>query len=465
MQQQKKESPKSPSSRSLAMQTLVQWAGSGKPVQGVINRIIHDSCLNNEDRQLAVMLVMGVLRGQEYLDIVISRFSKTKLGKMKPLTLVALRIGVLQLCCLERIPDSAAVNETVKALKKMRQPGWLCSFVNGTLRNIARNREKIPEPECAGPQNTPVLNHPAWLTERWQKHFSEEKMRAICQVNSLEPELCLQINPARTTREQIAALFAEQEITTTPGRYAPDSLLVHGQRGAVTNLSGFADGLFQVQDQAARLACSLLGPLKPQGRYLDGCAGLGGKTCALAALLPEEASLYAVEPEQRRFRLLQENLQRQQLDKQITVIQQELQAFTAAEDRIEDRLFDGILIDAPCSGTGVIRRHPDIRWNRLSEDFTGYQEKQLALLRTAAALVKPGGVLVYATCSLEPEENQQVVEQFLAAADAFELTDCRAFLPDSAAFLVNADGFFAPLPTEEIEGFFAARLERKSNMI
>ncbi|MCI5168595.1 MAG: hypothetical protein D3903_21505 [Candidatus Electrothrix sp. GM3_4] len=267
-------------SRSLALETLVQWAGSGKPMQGFINRIIHDADLKNEERQLAVLLVMGVLREQEYLDIIISRFSKTKLGKMKPLTLAALRIGVVQICRLERIPDSAAVNETVKSLKKMGQPGWLCSFVNGTLRNIARNKESIPGPENAGPEETPVLNHPAWLTARWRKHYGLEQMQAICQVNNSEPALCLQINRLRTDRETLAAQFAEQGITSTPGSFVPDSLILHEQRGAVTGLPGFADGLFQVQNQAARLACELLGPFKEQGRYLDGCAfDLGNNHC------------------------------------------------------------------------------------------------------------------------------------------------------------------------------------------
>lgn len=444
-------------SRSLALETLVQWAGTGKPVQGVINRVIHDSGLKNEERQLAVMLVLAVLREQEYLDLLISRFSKTKLGKMKPLTLAALRIGVVQLCRLERIPDSAAVNETVKSLKKMRQPGWLCSFVNGTLRNIARSKDRLPRPEEAGPGGTPVLNHPAWLIARWQEHFGPEQMREICRVNNLEPDLCLQINPARTNPDALKTQFIKHGMSgVTSGRFAPDSLILPEQRGAVTNLPGFAEGFFQIQDQAARLACDLLGPFKEQGRYLDGCAGLGGKTCILAALLPKDASLIAVEPDQRRYRLLQENLQRQGLSEKVETVQQDLQVFVADDDR----LFDGIFIDAPCSGTGVIRKHPDIRWNRQAEDLAGFQEQQLGLLRTAVTLLKPGGVLVYATCSLEPEENQEVVEQFLAANAAFILTDCRGFLPASAASLVDAQGCFAPLPTEEIEGFFAARLVR-----
>ncbi len=449
---------KGSTSRSLALETLVQWAGSNKPIQGVINRVIHESGLKNEERQLAVMLVMGVLREQEYLDIIISRFSKTKLRKMKPLTLAGLRIGVIQICFLERIPDSAAVNETVKALKKMRQPGWLCSFVNGTLRNIARSKDKLPKPEKAGPGDTPVLNHPDWLTQRWHKNFGAEQMQAICRVNNLESARCVQVNRSRISKEKLAAFFAEQEIHCTPGRYAPDSLILHEQRGAVTSLPGFTEGFFQVQDQAARLACELLGSLQKNGQYLDGCAGLGGKTCIIASLLPQDASLVAVEPDQRRYRLLQENLQRQGLTESVETVQGDLQGFVSGQER----LFDGIFIDAPCSGTGVIRKHPDIRWNRQAEDLAAFQEQQLELLRIAAAVLKPGGVLVYATCSLEPEENQEVVARFLAATDGFKLSDCRESLPASATPLVDEQGFFATLPTEEIEGFFAARLVRSS---
>lgn len=153
-------------SRGLAMACLTQWAGTGKPIQGFINPIIHDSGLKTVDRQLAVRLVMGVLRRQQYLDAIISRFAKTPMRKMKPLTLVALRIGVYQVCFLERIPDSAAVNETIKALKKFRQPGWLIKFVNGTLRTVAREKEALPEAAIAGLDNSPILDHPSWLTEQ-----------------------------------------------------------------------------------------------------------------------------------------------------------------------------------------------------------------------------------------------------------------------------------------------------------
>jgi len=436
--------------RRLALVCLTDWSGTGRPVQGFIDSIIHAADLSSEDRQLAVMLVMGVIRRQGVLDQIISRFSKTALPKMKPLTLAALRIGVFQLCFLARVPDAAAVNETVAALKKMRQPAWLLGFVNGLLRNIARHKEELPRPEDLGPE----INHPAWLAERWQRQFGREKMQEICQVNDAEPQLCLR--SLGVSRDELGQRLAEQGIRTVPGKYALDSLLVLDWRGPIAALPGFAQGLFQVQDQSAQLACLLLGPFQGQGRYLDACAGLGGKTCALAALLPAGALLTAVEPDARRVRLLQENLARQKMQERVDIFHGSLEEFAAAQPLP----FDSILLDAPCSGTGVIRRQPDIRWNRQPGDFAAYQAKQLGLLKTAASLLATGGVLIYATCSLEPEENQQTVAQFLAAQNDFFLSDCSDLLPSAAAGLLDAQGCFAPLPSQEMDGFFAAKLQR-----
>jgi 16S rRNA (cytosine967-C5)-methyltransferase len=444
-------------SRALAVTCLADWSGSGRPIRELLDPLLSDPRLKNADRQLTVMLVMGVLRRLQYLDIILARFSKTPLRKMKPLTLAALRVGIYQVCFLDRIPDSAAVNETVKVLKKKRQPGWLIRFVNGTLRAVVRQKDTLPPPESAGPDNTPVPEHPDWMYRRWQERFGPQRAAEICRINTSEPNLCLQVNTTRISTSELAALFEQAGLEAVPGRYAPDSLVLPGFRGPVTALPGFAEGLFQVQDQAAALAVTLCAPLVANGRYLDGCAGLGGKTSALARRLPAGASLTAVEPEQRRFGLLKENLARLQPDPSVAAVHATLAEFTATAPPP----FDGILIDAPCSGTGVIRRHPDIRWNRTPEDPARFQEIQLDLLRTAASLLRPGGFLVYATCSLEDEENHQVIDRFLAEQKAFTLADCRPLLPGETAGLVDDSGCFAPLPAEDIEGFFAARLTRK----
>ncbi len=453
-------SRKSPctSSRSAAITCLSQWAGSGRPVQGVVEKYIHQSSLKSEDRQLAVMLVMGSIRHQQYLDILLSRFSRTPLRKMKPLTLAALRVGVYQLCFLDRIPDSAAVNETIKALKKSRQPGWLLKFVNGTLRAISRQKQELPLPAHAGERGAAVLEHPDWLISRWQKRYGLEQMEAICRMNSLEPQLCLQANSMKTSREELVCQFSDAGIAVHKGAYCPDSLLLPEFRGAVSGVPGFKEGIFMVQDQAARLSCFLLSPLKKKGRYLDCCAGLGGKTCALASKLPVEATVTAIEPDPRRYSLLEQNLQWQGVEAKVLSHNQNLQSFA----RTSKQRFDGIFVDAPCSGTGVIRKHPDIRWNRTVDDLPAYQKLQKELLQIAATMLASEGVLVYATCSLEVEENEQVVDWFLEKHPEFTLTDCRDVLPSEAGDLVDNRGMFNCRPSEEIEGFFAARMVRKT---
>ncbi len=445
------------SSRSAAISCLAHWSGTGKPVQGFVEKYIHATPMKQEDRQLAVMLVHGVLRKQQSLDAILSRFSRTPLRKMKPLTLAALRIGVFQLCCLDRIPESAAVNETVKALKKARQPGWLLKFVNGTLRAIAREKPSLTQQGQTGDGGEAALDHPQWLTSRWQHRFGFSDMVDICRVNNLEPQLCLQNNPQKITSEKLAEKFSLSGIAVRPGTFCPDSLILPGYRGAIPRLPGFSEGLFQVQDQAARLSCYLMQPFVEDRQYVDACAGLGGKTCTLAALLPEGATIHAVEPDKRRCKLLGENLHRQGLESRVRVAPVDLQGFAAASPA----KFQAVFVDAPCSGTGVIRKHPDIRWNRSQDDLSTNQQLQNKLLVLAGKLVVPGGVVVYATCSLEQEENEQVVEQFLATHSEFSLSNCQDLLPASATSLVDENGMFNSIPSEEIEGFFAARMVRK----
>jgi len=231
-------------------------------------------------------------------------------------------------------------------------------------------------------------------------------------------------------------------------------------QGPVTAIPGFAEGLFQVQDEAAQLVSMLLGPLQTGWSYLDGCAGLGGKTSHLTQMLPTESRLTAVEPSSERTAKLRENLHRLRLDTTVTIVEGALAALLP--DNREK--FHGVLIDAPCSGLGVIRRHPDIRWSRNPADLLRYQEKQLDLLMDAARLVAVQGILVYATCSTEPEENDAVIKRFLETCPQFELSDCRDALPETCACLVDGLGFFRTLPDrKDLDGFFAARMIKMKN--
>ncbi|MDA8165032.1 MAG: 16S rRNA (cytosine(967)-C(5))-methyltransferase RsmB [Desulfobacteraceae bacterium] len=445
-----------PTVRAIAIELLSQWEETGEPLDSLLEPAAV-GLADLRDRQLLYALGYGAARWQGYLDWVIGRFSSHPLSKMKPRTRAALRLGILQLLVLSRIPAAAAINETVAALAAARQPKWLTGFVNGLLRNVARQAHELPTPWRQA-EELPLsarLSHPDWLLTRWQARYGLEKTIAIAAANNAPPPLCLRVNTARVAIPDFLEACRAKGLEAEPGGLAPAAERLPGYSGSVAGIPGYAEGWFMVQDEAAQLVPLLAGPFAA-GSYLDACAGLGGKTIQLAALLPADGPLVAVEPSLKRLEQLRENLVRLGLNDRVEVRPGELGGLTGGTER-----YRAILVDAPCSGLGVIRRHPDIRWNRRSEDLGRFQRKQLELLTEAATLLKPGGVLVYATCSIEPEENDQVVARFLASHPGFRLTDAREFLPPAAGVCVDQEGFLRTLPGEHgLDGFFAARLIR-----
>lgn len=413
------------------------------------------------DRAFAQSLVYTVLRQKQYLDFVIGRFAKHPLRKMKPRTVLTLEVGIAQLLFMDNIPKSAAVNSTIEVLKQMGQPRWLVGFANGLLRNVARERETLPAPEEATDKGEPIVNHPQWLFDKWSHRYGKSEALEICSVNNVEPGLTLRVNTQVISRDELKNRLIHEHFAVTECAASPIGLLFTESPGSVTALPGYEEGAFAVQDESAQLATMLLlgqiqgvdGDGKPK-RVLDACAGLGGKTMHLAQALPNSWHIVAVEPDRRRAALLEENFVRLHPELDLEVIPSTLEAFV----RRSPEPFDAILLDVPCSGTGVIRRKPDIRWSRKPDDLHTYADQQLALLSTAATLLKPGGRLVYATCSLEPEENEQVIARFLAQNSDFHCCNAREIVPEAAA-LVDAHGFFHPLPCKERDGFFAAVLE------
>lgn len=442
------------SSRLLALDVLCAWNDSGTPINAVFDRITSTNKVEPKDLQLANAMVLGILRQQQYLDHILATFAKHPLRKMKIRTLVALRLGIFQLLLLDRIPESAAVNETILAFKAVRQPKWLVNFVNGVLRNVARKKQSLPTPAQATIKGQSIPNHPDWLVKRWQQRFGQGKTAAICKTNNQQPGLTLRTNTGNISRNQLQALLTEADYQSHPGIFSPEALILPQARGTITELPGYEQGFFQVQDEAAQLASHLLSPQAGR-KYLDGCAGLGGKTGHLATMAADTTQITAIEPDKRRYQLLLKNLNRLG-HKQVLTWNMTLEQFA----RQNKDQFDGILLDAPCSGTGVIRRQPDIRWNRRAEDLAAYQKQQLQLLETAASLLAETGILVYATCSLEANENEEVVAAFLARHQQFTSDHAGEYLPENALQLVSKAGFFQPTPADGLDGFFAARLRR-----
>ncbi len=439
-------------SRLFAMETLLAWEKSLEPLDQVLESgAAEKGFIDPRDRQLVMAMVYGVVRWQGHLDATISGSSTHPLKKMKPLTLAGLRVGVYQLLFMDRIPESAAINETVQALKLAGQPKWLSGFVNGLLRTIAREKASLAAPDDAAA----VLSHPKWLVERWRKQFGTERTVRICAANNLLPPLVLRINTARVPLKEYLRLLRDNGIECERGRFAQEAVRLPVFRGSVADLPGYGDGFFQVQDEAAQLVCHLLAPFA-YGSYLDACAGLGGKALHLAQLLSKNARLVAIEPSEKRRVLLQDNFCR------LGYKASELYPGTLQQyaQQCQER-FKGILVDAPCSGLGVVRRQPDIRWSSSVEGLQRNQARQLELLATAAGLLEKEGVLVYATCSTDPLENDEVISAFMQEHPEFLLTPARDYLPHAAHSLVDSAGYLRTTPEQGLDGFFAARMIRK----
>jgi len=434
-------------SRRLALETLCAWQDSGRPVRPFLDRFCDRFGPGERDRRLALTLVQGVLRNMQGLDRVVDRQSSTPVQRLAPRVRMALRLGVFQLLCLDRVPESAAVNETVTAFKRGRRPGWQVGFVNGVLRGVARNRERL------APELAEAANHPDWMVRRWQERFGPSIARAICAAANRPSPLTLRINSRRCRRSVLLAEFSRQGIAARACRYSGDGVVLDGFSGSPAGLPGFAEGWFQVQGEAAQLVSGML-PLRMGGRYLDACAGLGGKTGHLAQRLPAGGRLLAVEPDPGRFSLLEENLVRLGLADLVQC------HCLALEDLDKGGPFDGILLDVPCSGTGITGRQPDIRWNRKPGEIDVCRRIQEDLLERAVSLLTEDGLLLYATCSLEKEENQDVVEAFLARHPDFSVVNARTLLPVEAGELVTEEGFFSPIPAQGLDGFFGACLRR-----
>ena len=414
---------------------------------------------DERDKALAAEIVAGTLRWQRALDHVIVHFARRALSTIDPEVVFILRLSLYQILHLDRVPASAVVDDAVDLTRGARKRS-ATGFVNAVLRNTVRQRNRLPLP--ARPDNDEDRgaalaylgikhSHPDWLVTRWLDRHGYEATERWVQFNNDTPRLTLRANRLRTTRDAVAAAFAVDDIETEPTPHAPDGLTVM----AGNPLRRMHDGSFFVQDEASQLV-SLVVNAQPGERILDLCASPGGKTTAMAADMHDTGSIVACDVRPRRVSLLQETVRLSGAT--------HIQVVHLAPDGALPFLtaFDRVLVDAPCSGLGTIRRDPDIRWRRSEADLPGLASAQVALLSRAAGSVKSGGRLIYATCSSEPEENEAVIDTFLAAHPGFALIDLRGAgtaLPES---LIDTRGMMRTLPFEHgLEAFFAAALNRQ----
>ena len=409
----------------------------------------HRSRLTDErDRALAGEIATGTLRWQAAFDHVITSFANRPLRKLDPEVVEILRLTMFQLLYLDRIPASAAVKDAVDLTGKAGKRS-AAGMVNAVLRRVSRERAHLPLPQrpsgaadraAALAYLSTTLSHPAWLIERWLDRYGFEHTEAWARFNNSPATLTIRVNALKSNREDVREQLAREGVETVPASRAVDGLLVRSGNPLLTAL--YEEGLFFVQDEASQLVGTFAGA-QPGERVLDACASPGGKTIAMASSMGDGGVIVASDVRDRRVGLLAQTVRRSGAAS-VRIVQAD-----ASRPLPFEPVFDRVLLDAPCSGLGTVRRDPDIKWRRREEDLPALGRSQLGMLEHAAAVVRPGGRLIYATCSSEPEENDHVVEAFLDAHGEFSADK------EPLRTLPFSDG---------LEAFFAAMLVRTKDL-
>jgi 16S rRNA (cytosine967-C5)-methyltransferase len=414
--------------------------------------------LTSLDRAFLTELTYGVLRWRERLDWLIRHFSKVPFEKIELRILNILRIGLYQILFLTRTPSPAAVNESAELAKGIRGKGG-AGFVNAVLRSILR---KGGEASFSETGEDPLLSlsvtesHPLWLVKRWTDEFGLEEAAKICKFNNQISNLTLHTNTLKISRTILIDKLEDRGLKAFPCSFSEEGILLDAPP-PVSEIPFLREGLFIIQDEASQLVTSILDP-KPGERILDACAAPGGKTTHMAQRMKNEGEIYALDLNKEKLNRIEEVCQRLGIR-----IVKTIKGDAARPMLVPEGVrFDRILADVPCSGFGTLRKNPDLKWRRGEEDIQRLSLLQSSILRNLSGYVKEGGILVYSTCTVFHEENENVVEKFLEGHPAFQLDRMENVFPGELQTFVQ-NGFFKTFPFRMgMDGFFAARMVKAS---
>ena len=428
------------------------------------DRLLSDSFkryrhLTSLDRSFLTELTYGTIRWRGKLDWVIRHFSKIPFDKIELQTLNTLRLGLYQILFLSRTPSSAAVNESVELVKRIRGGGG-AGFVNAVLRSSIRQKEEISYPDIAedpARHLSVVQSHPLWLVQRWINEMGVEEALHTCAFNNQISSLTLRANTLRINRKNLMEKLREEELKSLPTAYSEEGIVLQDPPPA-SELPFLKEGLYIIQDEASQLVTSILDP-KPGERILDACAAPGGKTTHMAQKMKNQGEIYALDLSKGKLDLIEEMCQRLGIR-----IIKTLKGNAAAPLPVSNGLvFDRVLADVPCSGFGTLRKNPDLKWRREEKDVKRLSELQFSILRNLSVYVKKGGVLVYSTCTVFHEENEDVVEKFLGGHSEFQLDRIEKAGKSEKLSPFLRNGYFRTFPPRnEMDGFFVARMSKES---
>ncbi|MEJ3721100.1 16S rRNA (cytosine(967)-C(5))-methyltransferase RsmB [Paenibacillus polymyxa] len=442
--------------REVALDVLTGVEQEGAYSNLELNRRLQQAGLSASDVGLTTELVYGTVARRNTLDYFLNKFVQKGTAKLQPWVRSLLRMSVYQLVYLDRVPDHAVVSEAVTIAKRRGHQG-ISGMVNGVLRSMLREPDKLRIPDGLSAEERISLehSHPQWLVKRWIKQYGADTAEAICKANNEPPAVSVRVNTTMTSRDQLLDEMVAKGIDAVPSPISPYGIVVRSG-GNMALTSWYTDGLLSVQDESSMLVAEAVAP-EPGMTVLDCCAAPGGKTAHMAELMKDRGRIVANDLHAHKHQLIREQANRLGLDAVETVTGDALDL----KERYAPASFDRILLDAPCSGFGVIRRKPDLRWSKTAEDVRDITQLQHELLDSVAGLLKPGGILVYSTCTIEPDENEGQLARFLSEHPEYELAKDHSFPDVNHEMDGIQKGSVQLLPQHfHSDGFYIARLRR-----
>ncbi len=439
--------------RSVALKILMEINEEGAYSNISLMRNLTNN-IKNVDQGLIREIVYGTLENMIYIDWVINKFSKTRFNKISPVIKQILRMGIYQILFMDRIPDSAAVNESVKLAKKYSHKGAF-GFVNGILRNISRNKDNIIVPDKnKNPLEylTIKYSHPKWMIKDWVSQFGFDFTESLCIANNTKPKLNIRVNTLKTTKDELLKKLNSLGLSASETDIAKDGIIVYNPL-RITETEEFKNGYFQIQDESSMLVGEIMNP-EQNSLIIDVCSAPGGKSTHLAQKMNNNGKIIARDIYEHKLKLIRDNAKRLGID----II--ETENFNALD--VDNKYIgkaDYCLVDAPCSGLGLIRRKPEIKWNKQKDNIDEITNLQYEILKNAGLYLKKNGVLVYSTCTIEKKENINLIQKFLNNHSNFKFMGFDTLIKYDDTTKTALKGYLELYPNiHNTDGFFIAKL-------
>ena len=441
-------------SREIILKILIDININGAYSNISINKYLKNN-KNVENENFIREIVYGVIENKIYIDYIISQVSKTKIEKIHPNTLEILRMAVYQIIFMDKIPDRAAVNEAVNLSKKYGHKG-ISGFVNGVLRNIIRNKDKLMEIQVDNKIDFLSIkySHSKWMVENWIEDYGYEFTEKILKGNNSRPKLNIRANTLKISRDELLNMLSNYGFNAYETKYAKDGIVIENPR-QITFLDEYKKGYFIIQDESSMLVSQVI-DAREDKLALDLCAAPGGKSTHMGQLMKNSGEIISRDIYEHKLQLIKDNANRLGID----IIYTEIFDARKLDENLINKV-DYCIIDAPCSGLGIIRRRPEIKWNRKKEDIKELNSIQWEILNNAKEYLKPGGIMVYSTCTISKAENENMVERFLCENKKFELVDFYDKFSNKENVDNSKNGYLQLFPhIHNTDGFFIAKFKK-----